>query len=317
MTESAEQKKYPTKFHERMAALRSHLCELHDRIKDQHLPGKGLTPREYVWNAIREVDRAVLDASESTGTLEVPRSQYEIVSEGGAMSGSRETHESFGAAQLTRCTGRKRLVGAVLDAHPNFITLSISRAERMISDRLHDEYWMPREHIVELNFSVYQWAELVSSMNGTVVPCTIQSVFRVDMEPVPEQVKSVFERTHKDALKSVMSSTTDVEKAFVADVGELKKKVEELGVSKTKASAVTSLLHKLVEDYLYSPKSTAAWAAQRLNEEAEKAVTNIKLETAAAMTSIVQRAGINALNQPGVDVHKLLAGSSESPAEEK
>lgn len=306
-----KQKKVETtlEFKDRMAKLRGHLSELHARMKGEYLSGKGLTPREYVWEAIRVVDQIMLDYDEEHGTFEPPRSKYSFEPKNGR-DGSVERHESFGIAQLTRPSGGRRLVGAVNDSHPNWITLAIYRGRRHMDEYLHTEHWMTEGlPVVEVDFSVYQWAELISSMNGTPITCTLDTVHGVSMDPVPSEVKSVFERTYDDALKALKNEDEAVQE-FADDVRKLVSDVDELGLSKTKAAALKGKLSRLHEKHAVTPKTTALWAERRLNEEAERALTNLKLEAAASMINIVNRAGINALNQPGVDVHALLHGKA-------
>jgi hypothetical protein len=275
----------------------------------------GLNARERVYLGIQEVDRIALDFDEANGTFDVPRSNYEFKpASATSLDQTEETHESFGVIEVTRPSGHTRLVGTVVDSLPNFIRLSVYRSVRCVSESLHTEHYYHRGlPIADVHLSTHQWAEMISSLNGVPVPCTLKTVHGVSMSPVPEEVKTIFERTIDDASKKMGSQTQeakDAEASFEASVEGIIAAVESLGLSKTKAATVTSLLKGLVQQHIKTPKTTLAWAVTRLNEESEKMVSNARLEIAASIESLVRRSGIKALNEGSVDV-KALLGAKE------
>jgi hypothetical protein len=210
-----------------------------------------------------------------------------------------QRHESFGVVTACRVTGGIRLFGSVLDTTPAFISLKISRARRIIDTRLHHEFAM-EDHpsITEVFLSATQWAELICSLNGTGVPCTIRSVDNIGMDPVPSDAKTPLETISESANKEARKNTVDGETGFRDAVAALSEKVSGMSLPKKKTDEINASIRKLL-DFVNVPVCAAAWATTRLAEDSEKVVAASKVEMAAALESMIRRVGLEAVEASG------------------
>lgn len=101
------------------------------------------------------------------------RGEQAVLSEPDGHHDSRETHPAFGVAVVTRGTGSGRTLFQSDLRHQETITLSIQTAERMRG--LNHDWVHPQKTVVEVELSLAQWGQLVSSIGiGSGVPVTMR-----------------------------------------------------------------------------------------------------------------------------------------------
>ena len=251
-------------------------------------------------DAVRQIE---LLLSEATNTVDVPRQEYEVV-QGHRQDDTVERHESFGLLQVSRVTGRVKLVGTTTDSLPHFVELRVRRAKRytdkfLLTERYHEE-GIP---LISIRMSSYQWAEAITNLNGTGVPVTVAHVLGTEMEDVPSEVRTPFEQAVEDAQGRVNPDVA-IEN-FRKSLDDVLARVEKLGLTKKKETELRESLEKLYSKHFEGPQSASEWAIRRINEEAERAVSSAKVEIDAALTSLIARTGIQTLKEEGA---KLLLG---------
>ena len=87
------------------------------------------------------------------------------------MEKERKEHSSYGMLSFSRVSGGPPELFGSSVLHDHKIMLSISHGS--VIRELSREWYMPEKKIVELEMSYSQFAEAISSMNTTGVPCTI------------------------------------------------------------------------------------------------------------------------------------------------
>jgi hypothetical protein len=227
---------------------------------------------------------------------------------------TEEVHESFGVISASRITGGSiRLFGSMIDSLPSCIELRIRHAARTIDHRLHTEHYHHNyelPYIAILQISTYQWAELLSGMNGIEIPCTMKYCNGKRISEVPAEVTTPLEQIKQDASKGSRSYQRESTDNFREDINKLSLLIDGTNLSIKKKDELKVALRKLYSDHISDPLVAAEWAAQRLAEDTEKLTSQARIEVAAAVSSLVTKVGIKTLEERGV---KLL----QQPEEEK
>ena len=259
------------------------------------------------WLAAQAIRSATLALEEAYGVVEVPRQPLTLSDVDGPMADNVQRHESFGRIEVTKPTGDKRLVGTATDSQPSWVSFSVYRAERQINKGTHSEnYFHTGRPIVEFDMSVYQFSEMITSMQGQGTCCTITDVMGVVMEPVPEEVSTPLEEIIKNSRNEAWNKKPEeAEAAFQKEVESIVEFVPELKLSQKKANDLAERLTRL-KDHSGAAASSASWAAQRFTEDTEKAISVAKVEIEAAVDNIAHRRGLTAL----VEDNKALGGGN-------
>ena len=163
--------------------------------------------------AVRKARGVVFRAAESEGAVDVER-QPELKREKtswGPHNNIEESHESYGVVEISKPSGHRRLVGSMVDSLPQCVEIRVKRACRSIDPRLHTERWEGKERLLTIRLSVYQWAEMMSNMQGQPVPCTIAQVFGVSMDEVPEEARTPLEEIGHQARKEFVEGGKEEE----------------------------------------------------------------------------------------------------------
>jgi hypothetical protein len=251
-----------------------------------------------IFDAINFVRGAAQMAREFAGSPEVAREGYSLAD--GTGNGRKKTlverHESYGVITASKPMGLVRLVGATTDALPSCVELRVYRARRELDQELHTEYYYPDNltPTLTVRMSVYQWAELISSMSGVQVPCTLTSLQGVTFDRVPEETRTPLEHIMDQTRKEGVEMTEGAELGYLAALAELDTKIDEMGLSKKRADELKVLVGGL-RSRVSAPKQAAAWASQRIAEDTERSVAQARIEMNAAFQGLVLRAGMQAV----------------------
>jgi hypothetical protein len=261
--------------------------------------------RRAAFDILNEVKKAREAAHLAAGTTSVPKIPHEIKpnTRGLSRNETEETHESFGVVSVTRPSGgRTRLFGSMVDALPSFVELTIQRAQRTNDPDGHSEFIrhdFKQPVVARIRMSTYQWAELITNMNGTDTPCTLDVVNGVQMDPLPKEVTTPLEQIKQDTKKAFFKEKVADEVEFKAALEALKAQVAGLGLSQKKTVGIQNAIGELLQ-FVTAPMAAATWASQRLAEDTEKLTSQARIEIAAAMESIVRKAGLQAMQEKGL-----------------
>lgn len=122
---------------------------------------------------------------------------------------SKRTHPSFGMISISRGTssGKQNLFGSSIQQNA-FIQIEISTAS-LFRDLYHDNYF-PEKMLIRIMMSPSQWADVITSLNTSGVPCTIERFNGERMEEPPYESKRVqFDAEFEKKMKDTVSETNE------------------------------------------------------------------------------------------------------------
>lgn len=197
-----------------------------------------------------------------------------------------KTHPAYGTARFSRVTGNIKLFASPLDRHQNFITLTISRAELQ-----HDtgtDWRFPREPLIEVAFSAAQFAQLLTTLNvGEGVPCTIQSIDRKPVPPLPSDEETETDRIHKDFSRSL--------KGLIEKISESQRKANLILSKKSVGKLDRQEIKAALANIRQEIESNLPFLVEQFQRAACKIETASKAEVEATITAAVEKLGLEKL----------------------
>ena len=281
---------------EKIQALQKELRPLYDDCGRGHR-GYGLV-QAALRDALDGLARAVYHLQRMDGqTPEKPR-QTELSEGPTQWKDLEQNHESFGVISLSRVTGRRRLVGSMLDASPSCMEIVIRRASRYIDERLHTERYHGRHPVLtEISLSPHQWAEFISSPGqGDGIPCTIRYHDGVKMAEVPPQVKSPLETIAKQTRDQSLKHETEASETFHNATKVMRDAILGSKMTKKLQKELLALLDG-IDSCEFAPRATAAWGVRRIAEATEEAQNAAKVEIEAIFTNKIMQLGSDELKE--------------------
>ncbi len=197
-----------------------------------------------------------------------------------------KTHPSFGMVSFSRISGGdNRLFGSELVSN-SFIRLSLTEGEEIWS--LHSKRWHGRKHIVELDLSASQFAELLTSMNvGSGVPCTIRFRERdgqipmfIDSDTLSEQIK--------EDLKADVKGIAELVKKLRSELNTV---LAESSLSKANKARLTSVAETIEREIT----ANMPFVLEQYVEATEKVTASAKAEVDAFLTHAATKLGFQSL----------------------
>lgn len=174
----------------------------------------------------------------------------------------RETHPAFGLATIVRSSGTARALFQSDVKHSESVTLSISQAER--TRDLNNDWTHPLEEIVEVEMSLAQWGQLITSIGiGSGVPVTLRRTESVPMVPdLPFQPR----------LAQNLSEMTDSVEKSLERIRATAAAVRENFDGKTGVKAMREAIQDLEQAIEHAP-GNSQYAMKMAQEAAEKVIS--------------------------------------------
>lgn len=237
----------------------------------------------------------------------MPRKKVPIehVQGGGLRGETIERHPSFGLVGLFKTCGSQPLFGSPLEVNNGYVSLKISRGEKIHSGHGYDRYF-PRTTVVEVMISEAQFAQLITSWNsGEGVPCTLEFIAPGGEGSVPgwpdddyvsdtEQVRNEFKDLISIVKKKVETAITSMNKI-------LEKKGALTIAEKDTIKEGMVALQRLLDD-------SAPYMAAQFVEVTEKVVQKAMTEIDAFVTKVAIHTGLESLKKMEVSGLKLADG---------
>lgn len=206
-----------------------------------------------------------------------------------------ERHESFGLVGVNRISSTgTRMFGSHLDQHGVMFRFTLLRAKRvhtdLIRDRIYEDYEAECPRLVEFELTAAQFVELMTSLNvGQGVPCTLVSVAGVEMEEVPEAVKSEAEMIHEKFTEDMRDVATTLR--------PMTDEIEEVLSAKSITKAGREKIRNSVFHIVKKISDSAPYAMRSFTESAGRRLAQGKAELDAIANTALMRAGLKALTQ--------------------
>lgn len=121
----------------------------------------------------------------------------------------RYKHPSYGQIHFSRVNGHANFYGSELE-QDHFITMEVSRSE--IDRALTHDHYFAWETVLKLRMTAGQFSELITSLNnGSGVPCTLEYIEGVKVEPLPQQEsrKEFVHRKFEERMKQYGDAIRD------------------------------------------------------------------------------------------------------------
>lgn len=196
------------------------------------------------------------------------------------IGGTIFNHPAYGQISASRVSGSANLYDSDF-RHNAFVTIRISHSE-MRRD-LSRDWHHATNGIIEVALSEAQWATFVSSLNhGSGPCCTIEHLKGQTIPGLP------------DPPSRVNQFSKEIEAAAekcIAKVNEAVAELEEMKIPKGK----TGKIRAAFESVLRALKDSMPFVAKQFDRHAETTVEKAKQEIHGYMQSVVQRAGLAAL----------------------
>lgn len=208
-----------------------------------------------------------------------------------------ETHPSFGCIQISRVSSQPGAALFQSDVrNPTFISLRICEADRRRG--LNHDYVMAGKQLIEVDMSLTQWGEFVSSFNqGSGVPCTISYRQTGEFEEVPSApFLSRFNVTLDEVEEKTVELVEDITEAFAKFMA-----LREAKAPKREQDEALRSLQARIENAPGNAKFTAESLVKHMNGVVGQARTEIN-------EHLRQRAQALGLDAGDITIKELEAG---------
>lgn len=195
-----------------------------------------------------------------------------------------EKHESYAMCAISRTNSSHGipLFGSNLK-HANTIRLTISRAE--VDRHLNQNWYHPKEELIEIEMSPIQFSELITNMNTSGVPVTLNHVNRKRMENPP--FESIVEK-HDKEFKGKMDKIGE-------DIKEnISKAISILNSKGTPKRAEKDFISDVLNDLARVFKDNIPFAKEQFTKVIDKTVSEAKSAIEAHHTHKIVSLGMEA-----------------------
>lgn len=221
--------------------------------------------------------------------------------------GEKEEHPSYGMVGIFRTQGKiGKMFGSALEQHSGYISIQIKRGRRYHANG--QDWYMAdgRHELINIALTAAQFAELITTPNtGDGVPCTIMRLDGEMVENPPEDYKSEADRVQDEFADKIKEITDNIDPNFKEAIGLL---TAAGTLKKPEREKIAKMLGRLQMEI----KHGMPYAHESFQEATEKTVVAAKAEIDAALTGVIQRTGLKALQENAAAAIGLL----EAPEEE-
>ena len=215
---------------------------------------------------------------------------------------SKKTHPAYGNIQFSRVSGMLDMYDSPL-THGHVIAMRVSQAS--FEDGTATRWHQAEKEIVEVYMTPAQFAEAITSIGTSGVPCTL-SRYR---DPVTGEVvhtrmeredKGIRER-HEDMVKEYCDTMTSKSDHLLEKVADLIKK------GKAGKGDLTGLMSE-VQSVRRHISENMPYLQERFAEATEREVSRAKIEMVATADQIIHSKGLKSM---GVNASRLVSGNIE------
>lgn len=215
-------------------------------------------------------------------------------------NGERTEHESFGMIEIHRTQGGYPYLFGSSIPHNNKVSITIKHAE--MERHLNSDHYYGRRQIVEIEMSPTQFAEAITNMNTSGVPCTIRYIEGKRMENCPfvgkrEQFADEFE---------------DKMRRIAKELDTLSELAQALTQTKAPNKDQKEAILKEVERIRMEIGDNLPFTYRMFNEQMDKTVLEAKGEFEAMVQHTITSLGLQALK---AEDFRLLASGESTPTE--
>jgi hypothetical protein len=211
-----------------------------------------------------------------------------------------ETHPAYAQVQASRVQGKQCLYGTDF-VHHSFMRIRVCRSW-LLRGLSRDWYHSTLQPLIEFDLSEAQWATFISTPNsGTGTPCTLQYVNGQEVPQIPEPPK------RKEQFQVELGDTLQTAAAALKD---LKLLIDELKIPAKTKQAIFSRINAAQMNVDVNLK----FVVNQFGEHIDTLTEHAKIEAAAYLQGVIQRAG---LEQLGGQPSQPMIESADHEGDEK
>ena len=198
-----------------------------------------------------------------------------------------KTHESYGMVRIGRISGGDgRFFGSHIRCN-NYITIEVSEAE--IKNDLGRDWFFPKKKKISVKLTPTQFSELITTTNGSGVPCTVEEFNGKRLQPIPEDDKTEAYKA-VEYFKERMSKFDDEIQKFDIELEEI---LEKKTINKDDRKKLKDQLSRMHQEVA----GNIPFYMEQFNDSANKIVSQAKSEVDAFTTHIIKKAGLEAIHK--------------------
>lgn len=206
----------------------------------------------------------------------------------------KKIHPAYGMVRIGRVNGGDgRFFGSHIDCK-NYISITISNAEK--SNNLGRDWFFTRNEKIEIALTPTQFSELLTTENGSGVPCTIKKFNGAKVESIPIEEKT----EAKSAIEYFEKNIKKLSKNCIRYKEEVNDILGKKSISNSDRDDIRMAVRSLIQEI----ESNIPFYLESFNKSAQKIVTQAKSEVDAFTTHIIKKAGLEAIAKS--DFPKLL-----------
>lgn len=202
------------------------------------------------------------------------------------MKGIQFEHESYGMIDISRTSGGARTLFGSDVKHSNTIRLKIKNAD--YTRGLNSDWFHGKDTLIEIEMSPVQFAEAITNMNTSGVPCTIRYFNNEMMSDCPSlNKKEMFRKEFNEDITEVNDKISELIEE-VQSIIENKKPI-----NKSDKEKLSNGLYRIQQQL----NANMPFVAQCFDEQMEKSVAHSKAEVEAYIAHKINSLGLKALQE--------------------
>ena len=192
-------------------------------------------------------------------------------------------HPSFGQISFCRTSGNTNFYGSNLQSN-HYITMTVSSSE--LYKDLTDEKYFEREQLIRIRMTSLQFSELITNMNASGIPCTIERLGNKMVEnlPIQESRKEFVQSAFQERMNEVAEKLSLYKDKF-SEIANKK------GISKKDSEEIL----KTYQQFMQEIKSNIPFFSTCFQESMDKIIVEAKNEIDSAINSKIYQTGLEEL----------------------
>lgn len=196
-------------------------------------------------------------------------------------------HPSFGMISIHRIQGNSGFMYGSNIRAENYIEIEIHKSD--VTRDVSNDWYHEGDELISVKLTPVQFSELLTTHNGTGVPCTITAIDGKAVEQCNfmKDKKTIFAEEFKQKVRKNSEKMVNALNS-IREILKTKKYF-----TKAEAEELERSLAGVVQDY----RSNIPWEITQFQEEMDKVVVDAKAEIEAAISNTIVAAGIEALGE--------------------
>ena len=197
----------------------------------------------------------------------------------------QKTHPAYGMVRVGRISGGNgKFFGSHIRCN-NFIRITVKRGS--VSNDLGRNWFFGCGELIEIDLTPSQFTEMITTSNGSGVPCTIASFNGKRVEEIPDDEKTEAQKAYNYFEQSM--------KGFFEKLETYEAQTEEILNKKTIGKADKAILKDQLRVMRQEVTQNMPFYVSQFERATQKIVTDAKCEVDSFTNHIIQKMGLEAI----------------------